>query len=145
MEQTLRAAGALCRPLNWAVAVPDLAEDHDAVASCRVVRCGEMFVEPGRAFSPAVRFRNEVILPADVERTTDAERSAILHLARMLLQRCPSRPTPETLCEGWLRLQVRSLSHLALAGLAAQLSRHFPRLRLEIEFVAAIEIDPGKE
>mmetsp|Transcript_131793 Transcript_131793/g.421876 ORF Transcript_131793/g.421876 Transcript_131793/m.421876 type:complete len:465 (+) Transcript_131793:102-1496(+) len=108
--------------------------DACAVVSCDIWRGGVHCVEPGRAFGEAPRFAADVPLPEDVPRTALPEWLALMHAARALLRRCPAGLGPERRCRGWLRLRVRALSHLALAGLAAQFARHFPGVRLEVDF-----------
>lgn len=113
-----------------------LGANEAALISYRVWRCGELFVEPGRAFEAERRFDGQAAagLPADVARITPPERVALLHVARSLLRRCPPRCSPAAECEGVVRLQLRQLSHIALVGLLAQMVWHFPRVRFEVAF-----------
>lgn len=144
MARALRAAGAAVRTCMPAAGAAWAGLDLDvatALVSCRAKRRGELFVEPGRAFTEVVRFRAEVKLPADVARTTEPERLALLHVARMLLRRCPAQGSPDKHCEGRVRLQLRALSHVALVSMAAHFVRHFPGVRLEVEFEPAEVLD----
>lgn len=142
MEGALSALGAPCGRLHSAAQAASLPpEDAGALVACRAQRCREIFVEPGRVFSEELRFSNEVNLPGDVDRFCQAERLALLHMARMLLRRCPARPAPERKCSGRVLLTVQALSHIAIASLVAQFVQHFPGIRLEVNF----ESGPGED
>lgn len=111
----------------------DLDVDHIAFARCHVTRCQAHWFEPGRTFGPMCRFSDETPLPVDVPRTMPAEQVALLHVARLLLRRCPPR-TPERACRGWVHLRLKTLSHIAVISMLSRFIAHFPCLYLEVSF-----------
>lgn len=142
MRKALQGVGVALRPACQDLG---LCEAFPALASCVVRRRDSFIVEPGRFFEAACRFSDEAVLPEDVARVTTAERVALLHLARVLLKRCPARLALAASCEGWLRLQLWNLSHIAIVPLLVQFARHFPRVRLEVHFESeGVMDDPGQ-
>ncbi|CAE7210953.1 unnamed protein product, partial [Symbiodinium pilosum] len=108
-------------------------QEEDALISCCIRRRKEFFIEPGRVFTSLPRLAG-ARLPGDVPRTANGELRALRHVGRLLLSRCPSSSLAREECEGWLRLQVRYSSHMAILSTLLCLASLFPRVRLEVEF-----------
>lgn len=103
-----------------------------AAASCSTAWRAECVVEPGRLFEPVQRYPDNAVLPGDVPRVQKVERLALLHVARLLLRRAGGGP--HVGCSGEVRLSLRALSSISVIPLCGLFLRHFPALRLEVDF-----------
>eukprot|EP00927_Polykrikos_kofoidii_P059275 TRINITY_DN54479_c0_g1_i1.p1 TRINITY_DN54479_c0_g1~~TRINITY_DN54479_c0_g1_i1.p1 ORF type:complete len:513 (+),score=46.77 TRINITY_DN54479_c0_g1_i1:68-1540(+) len=142
MRAALRTLGVVAVPLAG-VADTDCSALRDDFALCqeaaawisyKISRFGECFYEPGRGFEDAVRYRENVILPQDVDRTMLAEHLALLHLLRRLLRRCPPQAAAAVHFEGTVVMRVRRLYHVSFIALLCQMTCYFPRINFTVHF-----------
>lgn len=108
-------------------------QEASAAMSCLVYRQSECIVEPGRLFSPSVRYPAAAVLPRDVPRVLDVERLALLHAARLLLRRgLRTEGWLQTEFHGHVQFHLRALSNVSVIPHFCLFIRHFPDVRLEL-------------
>ncbi|CAK9066985.1 unnamed protein product [Durusdinium trenchii] len=116
-------------------------EEGSVLVSYCVRRGPQVFVEPGRLYAAEERFTTGTPdgawqrsrLPADVAKRCCAEVVALRRVACQWLSRCPPQSWALEEFEGFLLLQSRYASHMALLAAVWRMSSLFPRVRIEFD------------